>query len=221
MVEKRGINRRSFLGLCAAGMAGGGVVGASIPFIKAMGPARDTLRKGEPVLIESADLPEEGEAIYTSWRNQEVVIIHLKEEWAAQLKEVPLDKLADPIRFEERTRDGVWFVALNVCTHAMCAPRYLDPERLSGKEIKEFEEVLMRKGKVKVADLVPTGHPLLRCPCHFGVYDLAGRVLAPPPPENLWLVPYKFVDEGLMVGHSEFPGWIEKVKRIQDLPEIV
>ena len=71
-----------------------------------------------------------------------------------------------------------YFIAYGICTHLGCSPTY----RPDG--MPEFDKL----------DL--TNRPVFFCPCHAGVFDLAGRVLkGTPPPTNLKVPDYEFISE--------------------------
>jgi menaquinol-cytochrome c reductase iron-sulfur subunit len=48
------------------------------------------------------------------------------------------------------------------------------------------------------------GDGRFQCPCHGGVYDLEGRVVAGPPPRPLDTLEYRIEDERLVVTYEDF-----------------
>ena len=72
-----------------------------------------------------------------------------------------------------RSIDPRYFVAFGVCTHLGCSPSYLMDGNPQGKPA--WQHV-----------------PQLYCPCHGGIFDMAGRVFAAtPPPANLTVPNYE------------------------------
>jgi arsenite oxidase small subunit len=105
---------------------------------------------------------------------------------AAQAKEsvtIPLSRLAEPWSSVEftypaaepvpgivvRLRDGTLYAASRICPHQSCRLLY----KTDRQEISDTFEV-------------ETGNPVLACPCHFSVFDLAqkGKVLNGPAPRG-------------------------------------
>ena len=105
---------------------------------------------------------------------------------AAQAKTsvwIPLSRLAEPWSSVEftypaadpvpgiivRLRDGTLYAASRICPHQSCQLLY----RTDKREISDTFEV-------------EVGNPVLACPCHFSVFDLAqkGKVLNGPAPRG-------------------------------------
>jgi len=105
---------------------------------------------------------------------------------AAQAKTsvtIPLSRLAEPWSSVEftypaaepvpgiivRLRDGTLYAASRICPHQSC-------------------QLLYKTDKQEISDTfeVETGIPVLACPCHFSVFDLAqkGKVLNGPAPRG-------------------------------------
>lgn len=73
-----------------------------------------------------------------------------------------------------------YFVVYGICTHLGCSPSY----RSDGRESEEP---------------CPNPDPQFFCPCHGGVFDLAGRVyIGTPPPENMVVPNHEFVSEDVV-----------------------
>jgi len=74
-----------------------------------------------------------------------------------------------------------YFIAYGICTHLGCAPTY----RPDG--IPEF------------GGIYKANQPVFFCPCHGGVFDMAGRVYkGTPPPSNLKIPEYEFITEDIV-----------------------
>lgn len=70
-----------------------------------------------------------------------------------------------------------YFVVYGICTHLGCAPSYR-PDGRASEEPRSNPE------------------PQFFCPCHGGVFDLAGRVYkGTPPPENMVVPSHEFVSD--------------------------
>ena len=103
--------------------------------------------------------------------------------------------LSDPAPSIERASRPDIFVALGICTHLGCVPRFM--EKVPETELSGFY-----------------------CPCHGGKYDSIGRRIGGPPPENLHLVPYTVEsDRTITVGTETFAGYGENIRVISGLPK--
>jgi Rieske Fe-S protein len=69
-----------------------------------------------------------------------------------------------------RLPDGRWYASSLICSHMKCVVRY-------------FADVAMARDTFDVA----VNNPVLGCPCHFSVYDVAngGKVIGGPAPGPL------------------------------------
>jgi len=69
-----------------------------------------------------------------------------------------------------RLPDGRWYASSLICSHMKCVVRY-------------FGDVAMARDTFDVA----AKNPVLGCPCHFSVYDVAdgGKVIGGPAPSPL------------------------------------
>jgi arsenite oxidase small subunit len=69
-----------------------------------------------------------------------------------------------------RLPDGRWYASSLICSHMKCVVRY-------------FKDVAMARDTFDVV----VDNPVLGCPCHFSVYDVAngGKVIAGPAPGPL------------------------------------
>ncbi|MFQ5466035.1 MAG: ubiquinol-cytochrome c reductase iron-sulfur subunit [Thermodesulfobacteriota bacterium] len=196
MGDKRSVTRRGFLAFLTAAAASLGAVGAglsAVPFIRAMSPTRDLLATGV-MEVEIGDVAEGGLKTVL-WRKQPVFIVRRTMEMIRSAGELDPEALADPATPRERSKRPDLFVAIGICTHLGCIPRFM-PEGLPGLATPGFY-----------------------CPCHGGKYDTLGRRLGGPPPENLHLVPYEIVsDTRLVIGTETFSGYGENVRKVEDLP---
>lgn len=55
-----------------------------------------------------------------------------------------------------------------------------------------------------------SGEKLFKCPCHGGVYDIDGKVLAGPPPRPLDRMEYQLEEGNLLVQYQDFRAGIPK-----------
>jgi len=192
--EKKGLHRREFLKIAVAAMGAAGVGAAAIPFIKAMNPSRDLIAAGI-MEVDIKDL-KEGELKAVLWRKQPVFILKRTPLMIGRSDAIDPSSLKDPAIPEERIKRPDIFVCLGICTHLGCIPVF-SPENVPGLD-----------------------QPGWYCPCHGGKYDTLGRRLDGPPPENLHLVPYEFVDNTkLRIGTETFAGYGENIRKLKDLPK--
>jgi len=186
--------RRDFLTATSATMGFVGAGFASVPFIQAWSPTKDLLAAG----IMEVDLKElkEGELRMVIWRKQPIFILRRTEEMIAKTRERDPTQLKDVAQAEERAQRPDLFVAIAICTHLGCIPKFR-PQQVAG-----------------------IGEPGFYCPCHGGKYDTLGRRLDGPPPENLHLLPYVIEnDSKLILGTETFAGFVENIRKIQELPK--
>lgn len=181
-------SRRTLLVATTSTMGGLGVAVVAVPLAASMQPSAKTTAAGAPVEVDLETIGE-GELKVVEWRRKPVWILRRSAEEVATLEQVE-DDLRDPQGAESEQPDYVeqrtrsikpeWLVLLGVCTHLGCSPTFR-PE----------------KGP---ADLGEDWQGGFLCPCHGGRYDLAGRVFkGVPPPLNLEVPPYRFVDENRLI----------------------
>lgn len=181
-------SRRTLLVATTSTMGGLGVAAVAVPLAASMQPSAKTTAAGAPVEVDLETIGE-GELKVVEWRRKPVWILRRSAEEVATLEQVE-DDLRDPQGAESEQPDYVeqrtrsikpeWLVLLGVCTHLGCSPTFR-PE----------------KGP---ADLGEDWQGGFLCPCHGGRYDLAGRVFkGVPPPLNLEVPPYRFVDENRLI----------------------
>ncbi|MEJ2346209.1 MAG: ubiquinol-cytochrome c reductase iron-sulfur subunit [Gammaproteobacteria bacterium] len=93
-----------------------------------------------------------------------------------------------------RSVNPEYLVAVRVCTHLGCSISYR-PDGVPGLFDGRFE-----------------GDAVIFCPCHGGVYDMAGRVYkGTPPPTNLTVPDYEFISDHVIRIH--YPSLAEKWDR--------
>ncbi len=188
------MNRRKFLTVTSAAAGACGIGLAAVPFIKAMSPTKDIVATG--VMEIDISGMKAGELLLTIWRRQPVFILKRTAEMVEETSRIDVAGLKDPATPEERVKRPDFLVCIGICTHLGCIPSW-QPE--------------------KVPDL---DRPGFYCPCHGGKYDTLGRRLDGPPPENLHLLPYEFLDEKkLRIGTKSFTGYSDNIRKIQELPK--
>jgi len=139
---------------------------------------------------------KEGEFRIIMWRKQPIFILKRNSEMLEKTNRTDISSLRDPASPEERVKRPDLLVCIGICTHLGCIPSW-QPEKIPGLD-----------------------QPGFYCPCHGGKYDTLGRRLDGPPPENLHLVPYEFIDDSkLRIGTEKFAGYSENIRKIQELPK--
>lgn len=162
--------RRDFLILTAGAIGGVGAVGLVWPFISSMNPAADVLSASK--LEVDLSHVKEGQSITVMWRQKPVFIRHNTEKEIEEARAVKVSDLRDPETVEQRCPySPKWIIQIGICTHLGCIPLGQKPGQPRGDYGGWF------------------------CPCHGSQYDTVGRIRSGPAPLNLWLLPYKFVNE--------------------------
>lgn len=195
-MSEEGQSRRDFLKVTTGLVGAFGIGTSAIPFVQALRPTKDLMAAG----IAKVDISgiKEGEMKTILWRKQPVFIVHRKPEWVEQVRKTDAATLRDPAKDEDRVIKPEWLVCLGICTHLGCIPHF-EPEGIPGFSPAQAGWY---------------------CPCHGGKYDLSGRRLDGPPPENFHLVPYKFLsDTEIEIGSASFPGYGANVRKIKDFPQ--
>lgn len=186
-----GVNtgRRRFLTAATSAVGVAGAVGIAVPFLGSWNPSAKAKAAGAPVKADIGKL-EPGQMVVVEWRGKPVYVVH---RTPAMLEALPgLDgNLKDPaseiskqpayITGEDRSIRPEIFVAVGLCTHLGCAPKY--------------------RPEVGAADL--GGASWMGgffCPCHGSKFDLAGRVFSGVPASaNLEIPPYSYEGENVLV----------------------
>ncbi len=188
--------RRYFLIASTSAVAGVGMVGAAIPFVKAWTPSAKARALGAPIRVDIGKLrPGEILGPIPAWRGQPVFIVYRASESVELLASDTAD-LADPdsenadmqpdyARNAWRSRRPEIGVYVGLCTHLGCSPKYY--------------------GAVQPETFDPDWQGGFFCPCHGSRFDLAGRVVkSVPAPDNLPVPPYFFeTDDVIVIGEDE------------------
>ena len=180
-------DRRRFLAITIALMAGFGIAASVIPFLASWQPSAETLEQIiSPVEVDLSNLAPGGSMV-VAWQNKPIWIIRRTQAMLDNLPSIdPL--LRDPnslveqqpayTRNEYRSLNPEYLILIGLCTHLGCSPQF-----------KPSAGELNRKW--------PGG---FYCPCHGSMFDLAGRVMkGMPAPTNLRVPPYRFIDAHTLV----------------------
>lgn len=186
-----GVNtgRRRFLTAATSAVGVAGAVGIAVPFVGSWNPSAKAKAAGAPVKADIGKL-EPGQMVVVEWRGKPVYVVHRTSEMIEGLPQLD-DRLKDPaseiskqpayITGEGRALRPEIFVAVGLCTHLGCAPKY--------------------RPEVGAADL--GGDAWLGgffCPCHGSKFDLAGRVYSGVPASaNLEIPPYSYESDNVLV----------------------
>lgn len=180
--------RRKLLLASTMTLGGIGVGLAAVPFVASMLPSERAKARGGPVEVDLGKVAPA--ALWTvEWRGKPVWVLHRTEAMLERLGRHD-ELLADPsserpqqpdyARNPQRSIKPESFVAIGICTHLGCVPRYR-PQPAS-------------------ADLGPEWPGGFFCPCHGSAFDLAGRVFKNvPAPTNLEIPPHRYVSETRIV----------------------
>lgn len=196
MNNNQGVSRRRRNLVIATTCAGGVVgVGMAAAFVSFMLPSERAKAMGAPVEADISTLAP-GEKITIEWRGQPVWILHRTQEMLAAVK-ADDGKVADPrserkpgevtpayAKNQFRSIRPEILVVVGICSHLGCSPQ---DKFQSGKESFDPE---WRGG--------------FYCPCHGGLFDLAGRVYKnKPPPDNLRVPPHTYLsDTRILIGED-------------------
>ena len=188
-----GVNkeRRYFLIGATSVVAGAGVVGAAVPFVKYWNPSAKAKALGAPVKIDISKLGS-GEMLspIPAWRGKPVFVVNRTSDVVAELEASQLN-LADPnsqnpemqpdyAQNPTRSLRPEIGVYLGICTHLGCSPKLVETANFDSGEGGFF------------------------CPCHGSKFDFAGRVGAGyPAPDNLEVPPYRFETDSVIVVGEE------------------
>jgi len=168
------VSRRDFLYLGTGAMAVAGVAAFAWPLIDSMNPAADTLAVSK-VEFDKAPI-EFGQRVTIKWQGKPVFVVRRTPEMIAQaVADDANPDLIDPATDAERVQVPEWLIVIGICTHLGCIPKGQKEGDIRGKWNGWF------------------------CVCHGSIYDLAGRVRRGPAPLNLYLPPYKFLDNGMVL----------------------
>lgn len=186
-----GVNtgRRRFLTAATSAVGVAGAVGIAVPFLGSWNPSAKAKAAGAPVKADISKL-EPGQMVVVEWRGQPVYVVYRTPEMLAALSSLdaslkdPASEISeqpDYVSGEGRAIRPEIFVAVGLCTHLGCAPKY--------------------RPEVGAADL--GGDAWVGgffCPCHGSKFDLAGRVYnGVPASANLVVPPYSYEGDNVLV----------------------
>ncbi|MBA6412978.1 ubiquinol-cytochrome c reductase iron-sulfur subunit [Parahaliea sp. F7430] len=186
-----GVNtgRRRFLTAATSAVGVAGAVGIAVPFLGSWNPSAKAKAAGAPVKADISKL-EPGQMVVVEWRGQPVYVVYRTPEMLAALSSLdgslkdPASEISeqpDYVTGEGRAIRPEIFVAVGLCTHLGCAPKY--------------------RPEVGAADL--GGDAWVGgffCPCHGSKFDLAGRVYnGVPASANLVVPPYSYEGDNVLV----------------------
>ncbi|CAD6499179.1 BgTH12-04831 [Blumeria graminis f. sp. triticale] len=137
-------------------------------FLVNMSASADVLAMAK-VEVDLAAIPQ-GKNMLIKWRGKPVFIRHRTQAEIDEANSVDWEKLRDPQKDEDRTKNPEWLVMLGVCTHLGCVP------------IGEAGE-----------------YGGWFCPCHGSHYDISGRIRKGPAPYNLEIPSYDFPEENSLI----------------------
>lgn len=183
-------NRRRFLIVATAAVAGAGVAMTAYPFMMSMMPSQKALAEGGPIDADIRKI-EPGMLVTFTWRKQPIWILHRTQAMLDRLgkhDQLLLDPKSlqpqQPAYCQNATRSikPEYFVAIGICTHLGCIPTY--------------------RREVGAPDIGANWPGGFLCPCHGSKYDLAGRVFKDvPAPLNLKIPQHTYLSETrLLIG---------------------
>jgi ubiquinol-cytochrome c reductase iron-sulfur subunit len=181
--------RRHFLRVATGLIAGAGIVGASIPFVRSMLPSVRARSQGASVSVDTTKV-EPGQQVTIEWRGKPVWVLRRTEAMRRRLRTLTdSGELLDPeseepqqpdyVSPELRSRYPELLVVVGICTHLGCVPTF--------------------RPDVAPPDLGADWLGGYFCPCHGSKFDLAGRVYkGVPAPLNLVIPPHRFDVDGIV-----------------------
>ena len=189
-IDKSNVNtgRRYFLIGATSAVAGAGVVGAAVPFVKYWNPSAKAKALGAPVKIDISKLqPGEMLSPIQAWRGKPIFVLYRNDDVLSSLEE-PGQNLADPdserpmqpdyARNATRSSRPEIGIYIGICTHLGCSPKYLVTDNFEGSGFMGG----------------------FFCPCHGSTFDLAGRVSAgKPAPDNLEVPPHRYESDTVII----------------------
>lgn len=181
--------RRKFLIGASGGLGITAGLLALAGFLNTWRPSRKTKAEGAAVTI-SVDGMAPSELRKTVWRKKLIWVLARNDEQIRRAQAATNDAdLSDPAsddslqpdycKNELRSRKKEYFVAIGLCTHLGCSPKW-NPDEDGG---------------------------VFYCACHGSRFDVAGRVFSgSPAPSNLVIPPHYFDDAGnVVIGADEEP----------------
>ncbi len=191
--------RRNFLWGMASGLGAAGAASATVPFVRSMMPAADTLASSTTQFDFSTMEP--GMIKTIAWRGQPVFVLYrtpamirqiyghdqmLLDPMSRAIPEVQADWMETDEQRITRAIKPEYLVVSAICTHLGCVPSFLPTS-----------------GRKDWGAVVPPNWPGgWHCPCHGSDYDMSGRVFKDmPAPYNLHLPSYNYInDTTVLVG---------------------
>ncbi|MEM8936058.1 MAG: ubiquinol-cytochrome c reductase iron-sulfur subunit [Pseudomonadota bacterium] len=173
--------RRDFIHIMAGAVAAAGGAVTLWPLIHQMNPDASVLALAT-IDVDLGPVAE-GQAIKVMWQGKPVFIRHRTAVEIQETEQLPMALVKDgaarndnlpsgaDATDENRRFDAKWMVVVGVCTHLGCIPLGTEQGENRGDYNGWF------------------------CPCHGSHYDLAGRIIKGPAPENLPIPPYEFMSE--------------------------
>lgn len=161
--------RRDFLYIATGAVAGVGAALAAWPFIDSLNPTADVLAISA-IEVDIAQM-QRGQRLTVAWRGSPVFIDYRTQAQIDQARADDGANLIDPQRDGDRVQRAEWLIVIGVCTHLGCVPL----GQREGDQLGDWGGWF--------------------CPCHGSHYDTSGRIRKGPAPKNLYLPPYKFLDD--------------------------
>ena len=133
-------SKRQFLtsALTVVGAVGSGYL--AVPFLAQMQPSVKAMAAGAPVEVDISKM-ETGQLIRVAWRGKPVWVLNRTPEVLETLKTLDAE-LRDPLsndseqpgssKNQVRSQKPDIFVAVGLCTHLGCSPKYTPTERTLG-----------------------------------------------------------------------------------------
>ena len=189
MTDRVQVERRRLLIGATATLGAAGMVGAAVPFVRALNPGARARAASGPVRADISHLDIGQRAVF-SWRGRPVWVVRRSPAMLAGLHRLD-SQLRDPdsrevlqqpsyARNPWRSIKPEYLVLTGICTHLGCTPMY--------------------RPEVAPADLGADWPGGFFCPCHGSRFDLAGRVFqGVPAPLNLVVPPHRYEGDALIV----------------------
>lgn len=162
-------SRRDFLYIATGAVAGVGAALTAWPFIDNLNPSADVLA----ISTMEVDIGQmlRGQRITVKWRGGPIFIDYRTEKQISEARADDGADLIDPQLDGERVQRAEWLIVIGICTHLGCVPLGQSEGDSRGDWGGWF------------------------CPCHGSHYDTSGRIRKGPAPKNLYLPPYKFLND--------------------------
>ena len=204
--------KRRFLIAATSAVGGAGLIMATVPFMRSMGPSARVRAANAPVRVDVGTL-EPGEQLTVEWRRRPVWVLRRSEAMLARLENRSLrQRLRDPdsrattqqpayAQNSYRSIKPEYLVVTGLCTHLSCVPTLrLEASAAGG----EFD---WQGGYI--------------CACHGSRFDLAGRVFkGVPAPSNLMVPPHRYLADTLIecgvhavASSGQSTAWVTRYRR--------